>query len=58
MYIYKFISDKILYKIKKQKIINKSYLAAANLDATQPFQAALGAKSRVCFPGNTADRQL
>jgi hypothetical protein len=24
---------------------------------TQPFQAALGAESRVCYPGNTADRQ-
>jgi hypothetical protein len=24
---------------------------------TQPFRAALGAESRVCYPGNTADRQ-
>jgi hypothetical protein len=24
---------------------------------TQPFWAALGAESRVCYPGNTADRQ-
>jgi hypothetical protein len=24
---------------------------------TQPFRAALDAESRVCYPGNTADRQ-
>jgi hypothetical protein len=24
---------------------------------TQPFRAALGAESRVCYPGNTADKQ-
>jgi hypothetical protein len=24
---------------------------------TQPFRAALGAESRVCYPDNTADRQ-
>jgi hypothetical protein len=25
---------------------------------TQPFRAALGAESKVCYPGNTADRQI
>jgi hypothetical protein len=24
---------------------------------TQPYRAALGAESRVCYPGKTADRQ-
>jgi hypothetical protein len=28
-----------------------------NIAPTQPFRAALGAKSRVCYLGNTADRQ-
>jgi hypothetical protein len=39
-------------KIKKKKI-NLGICIAS----TQPFWAALSAESRVCYPGNTADRQ-
>jgi hypothetical protein len=37
--------------------INKYLKLGICIATTQPFQAALGAESRVCYPGNAADRQ-
>jgi hypothetical protein len=39
-------------QLKKEIEINLGICIAP----TQPFQATLGAESRVCYPGNTADR--
>jgi hypothetical protein len=39
-----------------KKLKNKIHLGIC-IALTQPFWAALGAESRVCYPGNTADRQ-
>jgi hypothetical protein len=41
---------------KTVTVLNKIHLGIC-IAPTQPFRAALGAESRVCYPGKTADRQ-
>jgi hypothetical protein len=45
-------------RMQESKLITTAVLDLhLNIAPTQPFRAALGAESRVCYPGNTADRQ-
>jgi hypothetical protein len=46
-------STLILIKRELKQKINVGICIAP----TEPFRAALGAESRVCYPGNTTDRQ-
>jgi hypothetical protein len=47
------VKDGVKAKITTLNKINLGICIAL----TQPFRAALGAESRVCYLGNTADRQ-
>jgi hypothetical protein len=38
--------------------MNKKIDLGISTAPSQPFRAALGAESRMCYPGHTADRQL